>query len=326
MATARAVPLPAPPTDGITRVCFADDAPELLLASSWDKGVRLYDVNSMTAKTSYHHQAAVLDCAFGNTSGVAFSGGLDQSVRRQDLETRQPTTLGEHAAPIRCVEYCPLLDVVVTGSWDKTVCLWDQRSSSGSASKATSTLRQPERVLAMALSGHNLLTACTGQHLTLYDVRNPSTPVRSFTSSQEFQTRCISIEPSTQRRFALGSIEGRVSIDALLPMAATVPKFAFKCHRTPTVAYPVNTVAFHPTSGGLVTGGSDGTVVAWDLSRKKRVKVLGRYDGGISCLAFDRRGTKLAIAKSYLNEQGDIAHATDEILIQDITLADVSKQ
>jgi len=35
--------LTSPPTDGITNVVFANHS-DLLLVSSWDKGVRLYDV------------------------------------------------------------------------------------------------------------------------------------------------------------------------------------------------------------------------------------------------------------------------------------------
>ena len=34
---------------------------------------------------------------------------------------------GYHEDAIRCVEYCPRLGIVVTGSWDRTVKLWDPR-------------------------------------------------------------------------------------------------------------------------------------------------------------------------------------------------------
>lgn len=34
---------------------------------------------------------------------------------------------GYHDDAVRCVEYCQQLGIVVTGSWDRTVKLWDPR-------------------------------------------------------------------------------------------------------------------------------------------------------------------------------------------------------
>ena len=49
--------------------------------------------------------------------------------------------VGTHDAPIRCVEYCPEVNVMVTGSWDQTVKLWDPRTPCNAG-----TFSQPEKV------------------------------------------------------------------------------------------------------------------------------------------------------------------------------------
>lgn len=68
----------------------------------------------------------MLDCCFADSSH-AFSGGLDRSLLHSDLTTQQSTNLGCHDDAIRCVEYCPDVGLVATGSWDKTIKLWDPR-------------------------------------------------------------------------------------------------------------------------------------------------------------------------------------------------------
>lgn len=89
--------LGSPPNDGITNVIFAPSAgSSLLLASSWDKSVYLYDVSKDTnsPRSSYSHRRAVLDCCFPNLSR-AFSGGLDGTLVAFDFEGQQLITLGE---------------------------------------------------------------------------------------------------------------------------------------------------------------------------------------------------------------------------------------
>ena len=53
-----------PPADGISAVKFQPNSSSLLLVSSWDTGVRLYDVNTNTKRMQYNHSAPVLDCSF----------------------------------------------------------------------------------------------------------------------------------------------------------------------------------------------------------------------------------------------------------------------
>ena len=63
-----------PPTDGISAVKFQPNSSHLLLVSSWDTGVRLYDINSNTLRMQYNHAAPVLDCCF-HDAVHSYSGG-----------------------------------------------------------------------------------------------------------------------------------------------------------------------------------------------------------------------------------------------------------
>ena len=57
------------------------------------------------------------------------------------------TNVGTHDAPIRCVEYCPDVNVVITGSWDSTVKLWDPRTPCSAG-----TFPQPDKVRLLCCS------------------------------------------------------------------------------------------------------------------------------------------------------------------------------
>lgn len=88
--------LPNCPTDGISSVKFAPAAgSSLLLTSSWDSRVRLYNVAARDnpLRSTYSHSNAVLDCCFSD-SNHAFSGGLDRSLVAYDFVSQQQTTLG----------------------------------------------------------------------------------------------------------------------------------------------------------------------------------------------------------------------------------------
>ncbi|RKP36432.1 WD40-repeat-containing domain protein [Dimargaris cristalligena] len=317
--------LPNAPADGISSLTFSPTQPDRLLVTSWDKTIRLYDVSQPVLLGQYETAAAVLDACFAGTSPKRiYSGGLDPVVRGWDIETRTQVSLGTHEAPVKCVKFADAHGVVVTGSWDKTVGLWDPRAS---AATAVGRYMQPERVFSLDVVDHTIVVAMAGRHVFLYDIRNMKETLQRRESSLKYMTRAVRCMPDG-RGYVTSSIEGRVAVEFFDPApAAQAHKYAFKCHRQVVqgvdVVYPVNALAFHPTQGTFASGGSDGIVNIWDGFNKKRLRQYPKYPASISALAFNCTGNWLAIASSYTYDEGEKEHPADAIFIRPISESEV---
>uniref|UniRef100_A0ACB8F9G1 Mitotic spindle checkpoint protein Bub3 n=1 Tax=Sphaerodactylus townsendi TaxID=933632 RepID=A0ACB8F9G1_9SAUR len=281
-----------PPEDGISSVKFSPNTSQFLLVSSWDTTVRLYDVPANSMRLKYQHTGAVLDCAFYDPTH-AWSGGLDRQLKMHDLNTDQENLVGTHDAPIRCVEYCPEVNVMV---------------------------------YTLSVSGDRLIVGTAGRRVLVWDLRNMGYVQQRRESSLKYQTRCIRAFPNKQG-YVLSSIEGRVAVEYLDPsLEVQKKKYAFKCHRLKEnnieQIYPVNAISFHNVHNTFATGGSDGFVNIWDPFNKKRLCQFHRYPTSIASLAFSNDGTTLAIASSYMYEMDDIEHPEDGIYIRQVTDAE----
>jgi WD40 repeat protein len=128
--------LSSPPVDGVSRVRWLDA--NYLLVSSWDGSVSVHEVGQHASRRvgQYSHQGPVLDVTVGEPGcGVSLSGGLDMAVLRHDFETGVSDVLGSHTGAVKCVEYNAARGMVLTGSWDKSVRVWDARSGGGGANR-----------------------------------------------------------------------------------------------------------------------------------------------------------------------------------------------
>lgn len=69
--------------------------------------------------------------------------------------------------------------------------------------------------------------------------------------------------------------------------------------------YPANAIAFHPLQGTFASGGSDGVVNVWDGRNQKKLAKLADYPTSVSALSFNSNGSLLAVASSYVYEEGE---------------------
>lgn len=243
------------PSDGISAVKFSLKSSQYLLASSWDNSVRMYDIDANRLKHSYSHKQPVLDCCFTDIFH-SFSGGLDRQLIMYDFNAQKETIIGQHQDAIRCVHYCPSSNLIITGSWDKLIKLWDTRSPN-----CVGSYEQPDKVYTLDTCDEKLIVGTSNRKIRIWNLNNMGMP-EARESSLKYQTRSIKCFPNKQG-FVLSSIEGRVAVEYFdMNPEEQRKKYAFKCHRvkeneTENV-YPVNAISFHNIHNTFATGGADG--------------------------------------------------------------------
>lgn len=312
--------LSASPEDSISTVKFG--ASGHLLASSWDKSVRLYDIKKDVELCKYSHQASVLTCCFDTDSSHSFSGGLDEDLITCDLATQKTEIIGAHNNPIQSVEYSSERNLVFTGSWDKTMKAWDPRSNTSEVSSQELN----GKVYSMSLRTNKLVIGTSERQIYIFDVRNLGQPAEVRESPLKHVIRCVKCHPDGSG-YIVTSIEGRVAVE-YFEQSMQAKKFAFKCHRQTDqdglqTVFPVNCVAFHPIYHTFATGGCDGVINIWDGNSKKRISQFEKYRMGISTMDFSPDGKELALAVSYTWEVGDVPHDPDKIYIRQIRTPEV---
>ena len=253
-----------------------------MVATSWDQQARCYEVqpNGQTApRSAVQSDAPLLAAAWHHEGGAVFLAGCDKQAKKWDLATNASTQVAAHDAPIRNLAWIPEMQLLVTGSWDRTLRYWDTRQGNPAFSHTL-----PERCYALSCL-HPLLVVATAvrhfappavcarsppvaqeRHIQVFNLANPQVVYKQIASPLKYQTRCVAAFPD-KSGYLVGSIEGRVAVQHVEESQAG-RNFTFKCHREQDQIYAVNSCAFHPVHGTFVTMGSDGCYNFWDKARR----------------------------------------------------------
>ncbi|KAF2200079.1 WD40 repeat-like protein [Delitschia confertaspora ATCC 74209] len=328
------------PTDAISAVKFAPNSPDRLLVSSWDRHVYLYKTKGEPGGElirKYEHRAPVLDVCFGKDDNEAFSCGLDQDVRRIDLETGEQTVLSSHDAGVRNVIYSPEHNILISGSWDSSLHIHNLENSTA----VPATIPLPSKPFSLSLTATKLVVAMASRAVNIYDLTSLATmigqsatttppnivevePWQRRESSMKYMTRAVACMPN-DAGYASSSIEGRVAVEWFDPSPESqARKYAFKCHRNSVegqdIVYPVNALAFHPIHGTFASGGGDGVVALWDGVAKRRIRQYQKFPASVSCISFSSDGRYMAVGVSPGFEDGkeDLSDGVVKVFIREL--------
>lgn len=288
------------PSDTISSLSFMQTS-NILAATSWDNSVRLYEVADTTGqsikKLQFNNEKPVLCGGFSSNGQLFSTGDTANTVKVYDLNTSQCTTVGIHEQPVSCLSFAnspTSANLLVTGSWDKTLKYWDLRSNQPAFS-----YQLPDKCYGLDVCYPLMVVASGNSDILTFDLNNPTKAYSQIKSELKQQTRDVLCFP-TKTAFAYSCIFGRVAIQSLDKSAASKESFTFKCHRTGSNVYPVNKLAAHPTLGVFATAGSDGTIVFWDRINRKRLSSIQKHSGSyITALKYNTQGTMIAYATGY---------------------------
>ncbi|KAI5133087.1 mRNA export factor [Nematocida ausubeli] len=330
-----------PPTDSISSIKYSPVS-DILTACSWDGSVYIYMPSnqnvheSMALKTSIPNPngSPILCSCFSSDGMYLFTGSADGAVRVIDMGTGNLTTLGRHSLGVSAMVFT-CARTLVTGSWDKTVKVWDINNPQAQPKE----LLMEDKVYAMD-SKMNTIAILLSNTIVSYDAYTlekvqvptnsayqnklrPSTPmgygtIQTATKYQlksQWQLRSISCSNDGQDAI-VGTTGSKAEIVAVRPgNSLSTMYYSFRCKQTTTDrnAYPINSVHYHPAFPmTLLTAGTDGVVMLWNRQAKCRVAIGGPgassvssvIDKCITATAFNNTGRYLAVAVGYDWSQG----------------------
>lgn len=297
--------LPNVSSDYLSDVRLVDNTNQLIV-TSWDGSVSLYDWLQGHLIVRLKHDCALTCCCFVTLGKRFYVGSVQGELLHVDWES-------EKLCPIKCVErqlgiscLCSFNGYLVLGSWDGFIQMIDSNND-----ELKFTMNTNGKIFTMDCSNKNIVCYSTSG-IYIFDCEDINrTPIRNE-SGLKYQTRAICLIPDGTG-YLQSSIDGRVAAEYFNDKSR---KFAFRCHRMNLkdlqFVFPVNTLCFRPNSDILFTGGSDGHVVIWNLTKRKKIDTLPKYDN--------------SVVKICCNEQVLVIATSDDSLKTNPTIEDIQLQ
>lgn len=289
------------PSDTVAALAFSPAANHLAVAS-WDSKLRIYDLTQShtgQGKALISFDGPVLDCQWLKDGHNVVGSSVDKTARLLNIDTGATQQVAAHDEPIKCIRAFEVnnTEMIVTGSWDKTIKYWDLRQQSPAA-----TVECKERVYSMDVKAKLLVVATADRWLQVVNLDSPTTIYKTVQSPLKWQTRVVSCFNDASG-YAIGSVEGRCGFQYVNDKDSSL-NFTFRCHRdapvnATTKVYSVNAISFHPVYGTFSTGGADGTFHFWDKDSHSRLKAFKPVGGSITASAFNADGTIFAYGIGY---------------------------
>lgn len=171
-------------------------------------------------------------------------GGFEGVLKIRDANTNVEETVGSHDDGIKKVEFVPKKNVIISGSWDRTIKFWDARLKGNVA-----TYDQCDgKVYSMSVVDEKIAVATSECKALVWDMRN----MKKYMILHRLNHRlnCIALSPNKQC-YVIGHRDGRVAVE-YINRDLRQQRTAFKCHRMRLnfveYMYDVTAVSFHDNS------------------------------------------------------------------------------
>ncbi|CRG94640.1 mitotic checkpoint protein BUB3, putative [Plasmodium gallinaceum] len=314
--------LVSPPSDTISDASYKNN---ILIISSWDKSLQFYNTKENKLLKKIITNTPILSHTCINDKIIY--GGLDEILYSYDFNKDIIVKLYRHKNVINNICYQKSSNFLCVSDWNKGLNIFDDRTKNGLICEISTF----GLICSMDINETKLLACDSLKRTYIFDTQKG---IDSFHNPYykdnilRYQFRCIKAFPN-QKGFVVSSIEGRVAWELFDNNPSVQSKnYSFRCHRIKTdeseVAYPINTIDFHPIYGAFCTGGSDGIMCVWDGYNRKRIWRTQNFKNEITKVKFNNEGDEICICvSSYLKNSNNPNDKMNSVIIRKVTDKDV---
>lgn len=262
------------PPDVVTSLAWSPNS-HWISATSWATQLRVWEMKETHASIPRFSisfpNTPLLSTSWLTNEQVAFAM-LDGTVASNHIEKCISSRLYTHDSGASCLATLPDSSLLISGSWDHTLKLYDVRSRT----VAHTTLLADE-LFCMDAKQHLLLVGTADREVSTWDIRKLDRSMHGHTAKNSLQVRSIALMNDLSG-YVHGSVNGRCHVVYYDDPEKT---YGFRAHVTDSYGsggeelHAVNTLQYHPIHTNLLTsGGSNGCITHWDTKLQRNVERL----------------------------------------------------
>jgi WD40 repeat protein/tRNA A-37 threonylcarbamoyl transferase component Bud32 len=271
--------------DWVSSLSYSPDG-ERLAAGGPDGTIAIHDENPSRQDTVIRgHAGWVVAVAQGPGDNLASADS--QTVKAWKLTNKNARELWSvRTSPPHGLAYSADGRFIASAHDDKTVKVWD--AATGKEVRTLTDFTTPAWAVAFSPDSKQLAAGATNGAVCLWDT---TTWKLLATLKNSGWILSLAFSPDRQRLAAAASVFFQFPEVKVWDLGKQQELFALQGH-----IGNVNSVAFSPDGGQLVTAGQDSTVRLWDAQTGRSIIVLRGAGGAIATVAFRPDGKRLATA------------------------------
>lgn len=268
----------------INSVSFSSSG-EFLISSSDDDSITIYNcLDGVPKRTlnSRKYGCDLIQCTHANNAAVHSSNKVDDTIRYLSLhDNKYIRYFVGHTKKVTCLCMSPIDDTFLSGSMDKTLRLWDLRTT-GCQGIMSLTSRP---VAAFDPEGLIFATGINSESVKLYDLRSyDKGPFSTFKLEREKDCDWTSMKFSPDGKLILITTNGAVV--RLIDAFQGQPIHSFVGHMN--AKGQSLEACFSPDAQFVFSGSTDGKVHCWQVETGARTILTSeRHTGAIYCCQFN---------------------------------------
>lgn len=264
-------------TKGISAIRFFPDYGHLLLSSSMDGKVKIWDVynSGQCIRTYLGHSKAVRDVCFNNAGDRFTSASYDRNIKFWDTETGQVIGTYSNGKIPYVVKINPDKDKqheMLVGSSDKKIIQWDTRS--GQIVQEYDQHLGAVNTITFIDENRRFVSSSDDKTLRIWEYGIPVV-IKYIAEPHMHSMPSIAMHPN-QKWFAAQSLDNQILIYSAHERFRLHKKKRFVGHINAGYACQVN---FSADGRFVISGDSEGSLWIWDWKTSKKLKTIKAHDG-----------------------------------------------